>query len=82
MRRNAGAGTHFLVLSHTLLNYLSALGAHRDTLQLVLPDDASAHAASHLLATLDARAPRGQAGRRTRVAGTTGLVPALAARAV
>ena len=29
VRRNIAAGTRFLVLSHTLLNYLSALGAHR-----------------------------------------------------
>ncbi|MBV8621269.1 MAG: TIGR01666 family membrane protein [Curvibacter sp.] len=29
VRRNAAAGMRFLVLSHTLLNYLSALGAHR-----------------------------------------------------
>lgn len=29
VRRNIAAGTHFLVLSHTLLNYLSAIGAHR-----------------------------------------------------
>jgi YccS/YhfK family integral membrane protein len=35
-RRNADAGFRFLVLSHTLLGYLSALGAHRDA----LPDNA------------------------------------------
>jgi len=29
VRRNIASGTRFLVLSHTLLNYLSALGAHR-----------------------------------------------------
>ncbi|GGK04658.1 YccS family putative transporter [Pseudomonas matsuisoli] len=36
-RRDADAGFRFLVLSHTLLGYLSALGAHRDA----LPDDAT-----------------------------------------
>ncbi len=30
VKRNAASGTRFLVLSHTLLNYLSALGAHRN----------------------------------------------------
>ena len=35
-RRDAETGFRFLVLSHTLLNYLSALGAHRES----LPDDA------------------------------------------
>ena len=29
-RKNADIGFRFLVISHTLLNYLSALGAHRD----------------------------------------------------
>ncbi len=36
-RQEAEAGFRFLSLSHTLLNYLSALGAHRAS----LPDDAS-----------------------------------------
>lgn len=48
------AGTRFLVLSHTLLNYLSALGAHRN-LQLVLTDDC-ARAVDWLRSTLDALA--------------------------
>ena len=30
-RKEAETGLHFLTLSHTLLNYLSALGAHRET---------------------------------------------------
>ena len=30
-RKDADMGFRFLVLSHTLLNYLSGLGAHRDT---------------------------------------------------
>ena len=36
-RKDAETGFRFLTLSHTLLNYLSALGAHRER----LPDDAS-----------------------------------------
>ncbi|TBU89285.1 TIGR01666 family membrane protein [Stutzerimonas kirkiae] len=36
-RRDAETGFRFLTLSHTLLNYLSALGAHRES----LPDGAS-----------------------------------------
>lgn len=35
-RRDAETGFRFLILSHTLLNYLSGLGAHRES----LPDDA------------------------------------------
>ncbi len=54
VRRHMAAGTRFLVLSHTLLNYLSALGAHRN-LQLVLADD-SARAVAWLRSTLDALA--------------------------
>jgi YccS/YhfK family integral membrane protein len=56
VRRNAGAGTRFLVLSHTMLSYLSALGAHRNAKHLVPPDAASQQAASSLLSTLDALA--------------------------
>jgi len=36
-RKDAETGFRFLILSHTLLNYLSGLGAHRES----LPDDAS-----------------------------------------
>ena len=36
-RKEAETGFRFLILSHTLLNYLSGLGAHRES----LPDDAS-----------------------------------------
>jgi YccS/YhfK family integral membrane protein len=56
VRRNAGAGMHFLVLSHTLLNYLSALGAHRTTRLLLADDSAAARAVACLLGTLDALA--------------------------
>lgn len=52
-RKEAEAGFRFLVLSHTLLNYLSGLGAHRES----LPDDASdallERAAQHIAARLD-----------------------------
>lgn len=53
-RRDADAGFRFLVLSHTLLGYLSALGAHRDA----LPDDDGsdeliARASTFILKTLD-----------------------------
>ncbi|CAD5107336.1 YccS family putative transporter [Zestomonas carbonaria] len=52
-RKDAETGFRFLVLSHTLLSYLSALGAHRET----LPEDASDslldNAAERLATTLD-----------------------------
>ncbi len=52
-RKDAETGFRFLILSHTLLNYLSGLGAHRES----LPDDASdallERAAGHLAASLD-----------------------------
>ena len=43
MRSKTDAGTRFLVLTHTLLNYLSALGAHRNAEHAPL-DDAKAAA--------------------------------------
>ena len=52
-RKDAETGLRFLILSHTLLNYLSGLGAHRES----LPDDASdsllEDAAQRLAASLD-----------------------------
>ncbi|KZX62863.1 hypothetical protein A3710_02060 [Stutzerimonas frequens] len=52
-RKDAETGFRFLILSHTLLNYLSGLGAHRES----LPDDASdallERAAGQLAASLD-----------------------------
>lgn len=52
-RKDAETGFRFLILSHTLLNYLSGLGAHRES----LPDDASdallERAAAQLAASLD-----------------------------
>lgn len=54
VRRNAAAGMHFLVLSHTLLSYLSALGAQRNA-RLVLADGSvPARAAAGLLRALEA----------------------------
>ncbi|MET0211292.1 MAG: YccS family putative transporter [Burkholderiaceae bacterium] len=53
-RRLAPQGMRFLVLSHTLLNYLSAMGAHRNQ-RLTLQDDGpTARAVGILLTTLDA----------------------------
>ncbi len=52
-RKDAETGFRFLILSHTLLNYLSGLGAHRES----LPDDASdallERASEQLAASLD-----------------------------
>ena len=53
VRRHMAAGTQFLVLSHTLLNYLSAMGAHRGRGAVLLPDSACACAAACVLHTLE-----------------------------
>ncbi|QCT98585.1 TIGR01666 family membrane protein [Stutzerimonas degradans] len=62
-RRDAESGFRFLVLSHTLLSYLSGLGAHRET----LPDDASdallEDAAERLAQSLDELAAALRDGR-------------------
>lgn len=63
VRRHMAAGTHFLVLSHTLLNYLSALGAHRNTSLVLAQDSASARAVACLQGTLEALAGALEAGR-------------------
>ncbi len=47
-RTLAPQGMRFLVLSHTLLNYLSALGAHRNQ-RLDLSEEAAPSRAAHLL---------------------------------
>ena len=53
-RKEADVGFRFLVLSHTLLSYLSGLGAHRDT---SLPSDVREHliegAGNSLAASID-----------------------------
>ncbi|CAN6484308.1 unnamed protein product [Victoria cruziana] len=80
----APVGMRFLVLSHTLLNYLSALGAHRSTRLSLAEDGAAARAAATLLATLDtvadaleAQPPRAAA----ELVAPPGLVEALGAAA-
>ena len=62
VRNKTDAGTRFLVLAHTLLNYLSALGAHRNAEHAPM-DDAVAAAAyladalERLAATLESGQP-------------------------
>ena len=53
-RRDADTGLRFLVLSHTLLNYLSGLGAHRGDTVLDAPGDlAMLQQAERVAAALD-----------------------------
>lgn len=52
-RREEDAGFRALVLSHTLLSYLSALGAHRAALPAELRGGLIEQAAEHLAASLD-----------------------------
>lgn len=52
-RKEAETGFRFLVLSHTLLSYLSALGAHRENLPADTSDALIDRAAEHLTRTLD-----------------------------
>jgi len=63
VRRHAGAGTRFLVLSHTLLNYLSALGAHRNTPQMLADSTTAARAAAGLWSALDTLAAALETGQ-------------------
>ncbi|WP_370600557.1 YccS family putative transporter [Pseudomonas nitroreducens] len=57
-RKDAEIGFRFLVLSHTLLSYLSALGAHRDRLPPAPSDTLIVEAAERLTASLDDIATR------------------------
>ena len=57
-RKDAEIGFRFLVLSHTLLSYLSALGAHRDRLPPAPSDTLIGEAAERLTASLDDIAAR------------------------
>ncbi|MNZ79749.1 hypothetical protein D3C78_983600 [compost metagenome] len=57
-RKDAELGFRFLVLSHTLLSYLSALGAHRDALPQDVSDGLIRQAAETLTASLDEIAAR------------------------
>lgn len=62
-RREADIGFRCLALSHTLLSYLSALGAHRTALPLELRGGLIEQAAEHLASSLEAIAT-GLAERR------------------
>src|SRR5690606_3842119 len=53
LRKDAELGFRFLVLSHTLLSYLSALGAHRDRLPESPANALIGEAAEQLTASLD-----------------------------
>ncbi|VCU70218.1 Inner membrane protein YccS [Pigmentiphaga humi] len=53
-RRDADAGLRFLTLSHTLLNYLSGLGAHRENLSDHASDDQIARMTMGVIHALDA----------------------------
>jgi YccS/YhfK family integral membrane protein len=57
------ASARFLVLSHTLLNYLSALGAHRGELGAGQLDEASCQAAQALQQRLEALARQLETGK-------------------
>ena len=62
VRGKTDAGTRFLVLTHTLLNYLSALGAHRNAEHAPMNDavaaaDCLADALERLAATLESGQP-------------------------
>jgi len=55
-RQKAESGLHPLVLSHTLLGHLSALGAHRGDGPLLRQDEPTMRAAQHIADTLDSLA--------------------------
>lgn len=52
-RKDAEACMRHLVMSHTLLSYLSALGAHRDALPALSPDQPLGQAALRIAQSLD-----------------------------
>lgn len=54
VRREGSSGLHFLVLSHTLLSYLSALGAHRQQLEEDASNTVILGAADHIASQLEA----------------------------
>ena len=72
----------FLVLSHTLLNYLSALGAHRGELDAGSLDQASLLAAERLQQGLEALARRLEAGRLDEVVASETPAPGVSPAAV
>ena len=53
VRREGGSGLHFLVLTHTLLSHLSALGAHRQQLEDDPSNAVILQAADHIAQVLD-----------------------------
>jgi uncharacterized membrane protein YccC len=61
-RKDAETGFRFLVLSHTLLSYLSALGAHRASLADDASDALHDRAVAHISQSLDAIATGLQTG--------------------
>lgn len=69
VRHKLEAGTRFLVLSHTLLNYLSALGAHRSA--RLEADDVAIDAANRLRQSMENVAQLLGAGQATPHDGTT-----------
>jgi uncharacterized membrane protein YccC len=52
-RKDAETGFRFLILSHTLLNYLSGLGAHRESLPVDARDEMLENAAQRLASSLE-----------------------------
>ena len=52
-RKDAENGFRFLVLSHTLLSYVSGLGAHRETLAEDASDQLHERAVAHICQTLE-----------------------------
>jgi uncharacterized membrane protein YccC len=69
-RLDMGASARFLVLSHTLLNYLSALGAHRGELDAGSLDPAGLQAAEELQQGLEALAQGLESGQASPDAGS------------
>ncbi|WP_394790891.1 YccS family putative transporter [Rhodoferax sp.] len=53
MQGRSDSGLRFLLLSHTLLNYLSGLGAHREALRDVAGDARTSQAAEHIADVLE-----------------------------
>ena len=80
VRGNIGAATRLLVLEHTLLNYLSALGAHRDA-QLNADEPAVAssallrHALEEIARALETATPTTAASSADELAALTALAP-------
>jgi YccS/YhfK family integral membrane protein len=74
IRRRAGEAQNFLVLSHTMLNYVSALGAHRDDWVLPPAESAASEALANFLNSLELMAQALE--RRSSDAAPVGPEPA------